>query len=193
MRPPAAVDTPASLLERLRGPDEPAAWERFVDLYSPLLFCWARRLGLHAADAADLVQEVFAVLVEKLPEFRYDRSQSFRAWLRTVLMNKWRNRHRRPAEASLEALAPGLSGLALPAEQEAFDDAEYRRLVTRRAVELMQTDFEPETWRAFWEVTVNGRAAAEVAGELGLSVNAIYLAKGRVLRRLRQELDGLLD
>src|SRR5205823_5013820 len=83
--------TPASLLERLQRADEQTAWVRFVELYTPVLFAWARRLGLQAQDAADLVQEVFTVLVRKLPEFRYDRQKSFRGWLRTITLNKWRD------------------------------------------------------------------------------------------------------
>src|SRR5437763_16387468 len=103
--------TPASLLERLRRPAEEAAWVRFVELYTPLLFYWARRVGLREPDAADLVQDVFALLVQKLPEFRYDRHKSFRAWLRTVTLNRWRQTQRRQTPAPLpeEALpdAPG--------------------------------------------------------------------------------------
>ena len=87
--------TPVSLLERLRRPAEQAAWERFVRLYTPLLCQWARRLGLRGADAADLVQDVFVVLVQKLPEFRYDPRRRFRGWLWTVTLNKWRERRRR--------------------------------------------------------------------------------------------------
>jgi RNA polymerase sigma-70 factor (ECF subfamily) len=95
--------TPASLLERLRQPNQANAWERFVELYTPLLMYWARRRGLHPQDAADLVQDVFTVLVEKLPEFTYDHRRSFRNWLRTVLVNKWRDHRRRralPVQAS---------------------------------------------------------------------------------------------
>ena len=76
--------TSFSLLERLRQPSDSAAWDRFVELYTPLLFYWGRRAGLQSADAADLVQDVFEVLLHKLPEFQYDRQKSFRSWLRTV-------------------------------------------------------------------------------------------------------------
>ena len=76
--------TSFSLLERLRQPSDSAAWDRFVELYTPLLFYWGRRAGLQSADAADLVQDVFEVLLRKLPEFQYDRQKSFRSWLRTV-------------------------------------------------------------------------------------------------------------
>src|SRR5438067_1653747 len=90
--------TPVSLLERLCHADaEQAAWQQFVELYTPLLCQWARRLGLQNHDAADLVQEVFAVLVRKLPNFRYDPDRRFRGWLWTITVNKARERHRRLA------------------------------------------------------------------------------------------------
>jgi hypothetical protein len=87
--------TPASLLERLRRPDEQPAWERFAKLYTPLLCHWAQRLGLNGPEVDDLVQDTFIVLVQKLPEFRYDPRKSFRAWLWTVLANKLHDRRRR--------------------------------------------------------------------------------------------------
>jgi RNA polymerase sigma-70 factor (ECF subfamily) len=82
--------TSPSLLERVRRPSDDAAWRQFVDLYTPLLCQWARRAGLQDADIADLVQDVFTTLVRVLPEFEYDSRKSFRAWLKTVLMNRWR-------------------------------------------------------------------------------------------------------
>src|SRR5437764_5198815 len=100
--------TSISLLERLRQPGEAEAWQRFVDLYTPLLYYWACRLGLQEQDAADLVQEVFTLLVQKLPDFIYNRQKSFRSWLRTVLLNKWRAYRRGkgfPVQAAEEELA----------------------------------------------------------------------------------------
>src|SRR3954471_10251517 len=87
--------THASLLERLRLPEEQAAWERFVQLYTPLLHRMALRLSVPETDEADLLQEVFAVLVRELPEFKYDPRLLFRGWLWTVLANKWREQRRR--------------------------------------------------------------------------------------------------
>jgi RNA polymerase sigma-70 factor (ECF subfamily) len=179
-----------SLLERVRRPGEQQAWSRFVDMYTPLLYYWARRMGMQESDAADLVQEVFAVLVAKLPDFVYDRDKSFRGWLRTILSNKWRDRQRRrAAEPPLQAGRPADRAV----EAEAFWESEYREQLVGRALELMQSEFQQNTWRACWEVVVSGRDAADVAAELGLTVDAVYAAKYRVLRRLRTELKGLLD
>jgi RNA polymerase sigma-70 factor (ECF subfamily) len=182
--------TSVSLLERLGQAGDGGAWENFVRLYTPLLFCWARRLGLNDHDGADLVQDVLIVLVRKLPEFRYDPGRSFRGWMRTVLLNKWRDRHgRAPAPGSLDRGQEP----AVPDGVEVLEEEEYRRFLAGRALRLMQTDFEPATWQACWQTAVCGRPAAEVAAELGLTVNAVYLARSRVLTRLRRELAGLLD
>jgi RNA polymerase sigma-70 factor (ECF subfamily) len=185
--------TPASLLERLRQPAAEGAWARFVELYTPLLYFWACRMRLQAADAADLVQDVFTSLLEKLPQFRYDQHKSFRAWLRAVAVNKWRdNRRRRDAQLAHAADAP-VPEVAVAAEAEALWEAEYHQHLVGRAVELMQAEFPPHVWRACLEFVVSGRPAAEVAANLGISIDMVYAAKSRVLRRLRQELDGLLS
>jgi RNA polymerase sigma-70 factor (ECF subfamily) len=183
--------TPVSLLERLRRPGDADAWPRFVELYSPLLFAWARREGLAEADAADLVQDVFALLVCKLPEFVHDGRRSFRAWLKTVALNKLRENCRR-APPPGQAPDGVLDEVAGPAS-EAFWEAEYREHLAARALAVMRAEFQPATWKAFWELVVAGRPGADVARELGLSVNAVYIARSRVLRRLRQELEGLLE
>jgi RNA polymerase sigma-70 factor (ECF subfamily) len=187
------MDTPASLLERLRQPAPQEAWVRFVELYVPLLYRWARRLGLQEADAADLVQEVLLVLHRRLPGFAYDPGQSFRAWLRTVLLNKYREGQRRRVPAPLDANGPALAGLPGPEGLDVLEETEYRRHLVGRALAIMQRDFPPVAWRACWESVVAGRPAAEVAAELGISAAAVYVAKFRVLRRLRTELEGLLE
>jgi RNA polymerase sigma-70 factor, ECF subfamily len=175
----------------LRSEPDEAAWQRLVRLYAPLLFLWARRAGEIDHDAADLVQEVFVALLRALPAFRLDPERgTFRGWLRTVLLNKLRDRKRRAAREE-----QALSRHAQPdrSEAEVFPVDEYRREVARRALRLMRTDFAPTTWKACWETVVRGRSAREVARELGLTENAVYIARCRVLRRLRQELKGLLD
>ena len=185
--------TSVSLLQRLRRPEEQeASWKRFVQLYTPLLFHWARKLGLSAEDAADLVQDVLMLLMQKLPEFEYNASRSFRGWLRTVTLNKWRDMRR------LRRVRVTDADTDLADEKEAdaaaaFEEAEYRAHVVQQALALMQAEFQPETWKACWDYMIIGKPAAEVAKELGLTVNSVYLAKSRVLSRLREELAGLLD
>ncbi len=184
------MDTPASLLERLRDPADGAARDRFVALYTPLLFFWARRAGLQDADAADLVQEVLTSLLRKLPGFVYDRNRSFRGWLRTVVLNKWREIRRRKIPSPLGDAA---ADLAAPDELAALEEQEYRRHLVHQALEALRDEFPATSWNAFWEHVMAGRPADEVAAALGLRVGTVYAAKSRVLSRLRRELDGLLD
>jgi RNA polymerase sigma-70 factor (ECF subfamily) len=185
--------TSASLLERLRDPGEQAAWERFVKLYTPLLCLWARQVGVPAQEIADFVQDVFAVLVERLPLFRYDPGKRFRGWLWTVALNKWRQAQRRRCLVPCANGAAILSELVIADSIEVLGETEYRHYLTQRALRLMQAEFTPSTWQAFWECAVAGKSAAATARQLGITENAVYLAKSRVLRRLRRELAGLLD
>jgi RNA polymerase sigma-70 factor (ECF subfamily) len=185
--------TSPTLLDRLRDVANQDAWRRFVQLYTPMMYRWASRTGLEPNDANDLVQDVFAVLVRALPEFRYDQQQSFRAWLRTVLLNKWRENARRRMPVSLDPQEGVLAELVGRQDVDFLSEADYRQQLVRRGMELIRGDFQEATWRAWCEFVIVGRSAAEVAREVGISVHAVYLAKSRVLRRLRQELEGLMD
>jgi len=188
----SANSTSISLLRRLREPEPDAAWTRFVDLYAPLIFHWGKSNGLAAADAADLVQEVMAVLVVKLPEFEYDPDQSFRAWLKTVALNKARDLHRRNT-ARPHTDTEGISGLAVAAEVDLFGEEEHRRYLVARTLRLLKVDFQETTWSACWRHVVEGASAREAAEEFGLTLNAFYIAKSRIIKRLREELEGLLE
>jgi RNA polymerase sigma-70 factor (ECF subfamily) len=168
--------TPISLLERVCKHWDQDAWMRFVRLYSPLIFKWGRRCGLQTADAADLT-----------------RHRSFHAWLRTVTLNHWRDRQRRTATRPLPGDDQQLPELGVGDPVSVLAEDEYRQHLVGRALQIMQADFQPATWHAFWEHGVLGRPAAEVAAELGVTVAAVYCGKLRVLSRLRQELQGLLD
>src|SRR5262245_32099291 len=137
--------TSASLLERLRQPGAAEAWRRFVHLYTPLLYYWARGAGLPTHDAADLVQDVLVLLVQKLPEFAYDPGKSFRGWLRTIALNKWRERCRRFAARPEQAGDTGLSGVADADPIAALEDPDSRAPPLPRALQLMPADFDPHT------------------------------------------------
>src|SRR5439155_5324722 len=125
-------------------------------------------------------------------EFDDRRDGSFRAWLRAVTLNRWRDVRRRQAVRA-HAGPEALEHVAAPEPADSLWEAEYRRHVIGRAVEVMQAEFEPRTWQAFWAVTVEGRPPAEVAAALGMTVAAVYAAKHRVTRGLRTELAGLIE
>lgn len=180
-------------MRRLRRPGESQAWRQFIELYMPLLHYWARQMSVPAADADDLVQEVFVVLVRKLPEFDYDPSLSFRSWLRKVTLNKWREILRRREPFAAQGPDGPLENVAAPDDDQPFWEVEHRQLVARRYLELIRDEFQPATWKACWECVVEGRAAPDVAAELNLTAGAVRAAKFRVMTRLRTELRDLLD
>lgn len=184
--------TPVTLLERLKEPSDQEAWARFVRLYTPLLFAWARQHGLQAADAADLIQEVFTTLVRKLPEFSYDPRKSFRSWLRTVTLNLWRDRCRRLAQLPDPGNGNRLEDIAAD-DSSLFPEGEYRRDLVDQALRIVRRDFREDTWEAFRRHALLGQPAAEVARDLNLTAAAVYCARLRVIQRLRKELTGFLD
>jgi RNA polymerase sigma-70 factor, ECF subfamily len=189
--------TPRSLLDRLCQPADPsqteADWASFVELFTPLLYDWARRQGLNDADAADLVQDVFLQLVRVLPTFRHDGRHSFRGWLFTLLRNRWRDRWRARPQPAPRADLRETADPAAADPAETISTADYARYLQGRALQLAQRDFEPSTWRAFWACVVEERPPATVAAELGLTPAAVYKGIRRVRLRLRQELEGFLD
>ena len=183
------LDTPATLLHRLCDEATPGDWERFVRLFTPLLRRWAARLEVDGSAVEDLLQEVFVLLIRELPKFRYDPSRSFRAWLWTVFRHTVLAWHKRQPQADL-ALEQ-LEELASPDSIAEATEAEYRRYLLGRIMQIVQTDFPAATWLIFQQVAIEGRSGVEVASEFGVTVNAVYLARSRVLARLREELTGL--
>jgi RNA polymerase sigma factor (sigma-70 family) len=189
--------TSLSLLDRLRQQPDAEAWRRLVELYTPLIRGWLRRHQIAPQDAEDLTQDVLAVLVRDLPGFQHNgRPGAFRAWLRTSTVHRarnfWRQRRAHPPASGGSDFLEALEQLEDPnSALSRLWDQEHDQHVARRLLELLAPQFEPCTWRAFRRVVVDGVKAADVAAELRVSVNAVLLAKSRVLRRLRQELRGL--
>ena len=180
---------PDSLLDRLRRNGSRQDWEQFVGLYGPLLEFWAQRL-LPGDDAADLVQDVLLRVMQRLRSFAGKGNRSFLAWLRAVMLNRWRDLRRHAAAQPRTADSAALAAVAGDDDLTVVITTEDRDLLIRRALQIMQTDFEPTTWRACWERVVADRPAAEVAAELGVGVEVVYSATYRVIRRLRSELAG---
>jgi RNA polymerase sigma-70 factor (ECF subfamily) len=192
-------DTSFSLLHRLRVQPDADAWRRLVELYTPLIHGWLRRHGVTAADADDLTQDVMAVVVRELPRFEHNQQRgAFRNWLRTIAVNRlrmlWRGRQTRPIATGNSDFLKVLDEMEDPKSSlRQRWDQEHDQHVARRLMELVEPQFEPLTWRAFRRVVLDGIKAAVAAAELGMSVNAVLLAKSRVLARLRQEMQGLTD
>jgi RNA polymerase sigma-70 factor (ECF subfamily) len=191
----AAPDTSHSLLERARDPTDAASWRRLVDLYTPLLRRWVRTYIAQAADADDVVQEILTVLVRELPHFEHNRSPgAFRAWLRSIAVNRlrvaWRSRLPATGGDAISEQLHQLEDASSPLSR-AWDEEHDRHVVTT-LLDAIRLEFQPATWRAFESTVQDGRKASEVAAELGISANAVLIAKSRVLKRLRQISEGLL-
>jgi RNA polymerase sigma-70 factor (ECF subfamily) len=192
------METSVSLLERLRTAPDEEAWKRLDDLYRPLIHRWVLRDPKLRGEAEDLVQEVMQVLVRELPGFRRERNGSFRRWLRSVtvyrILATYRAKHRRPVALGAAPEECPLAELNDPnSELSRLWDQEHDQYVLRRLLELVEPLFEPTTLTAFRRVVFDDIAAKDAALELGLSVNAVCLAKSRVLNRLRQEAAELID
>ena len=188
------TNTSATLLQRLLDHGDAAAWTRLTQLYAPLIrACLGRHLP-QSADVDDLTQQVFTVVVEKLPEFRHSgRPGAFRAWLRGICVNRvrmfWRTR-----PPSVPDSEEALRQLEDPDSDLSREwNAEHDSHVVRSLLRVMEQEFEPATLRVFRMLALENRPAPDVAAELGMSVAAVWGAKSRVLRRLREEGEGLLD
>lgn len=185
--------TSVNLLRRIRDQKSDTAWRRFVDLYAPLIFYWARQKGLSSDDASDVVQDVLTTLVLKLPEFEYDPSGHFRAWLKTITLNRVTDLFRRNRLISIQSDPEALTRITVPDGNDLFVESEYLRIVVFRASELLKSEFQEQTWQAFWLQVMEDWKPSVVSDQLQMPINAVYLAKSRILARLRLEMDGLLN
>lgn len=188
----------STLLERVKA-DRPEAWSRLVTLYCPVVYRWCRQAGVARDDAADLVQEVMAAIARHISSFRRDRPEdSFGAWLRTVTRNTIRGHFRsRRGEAAARGGTDAQEQLQQVPERlepaETSDPGEMADVVMPIGLELVRAEFESRTWEAFRRVAIEGQPSVRVALELGMTIEAVYQAKLRVLRRLRQEMEGLWE
>jgi len=192
----SGTSTSRSLLARLHAND-PVAWDRLVSLYAPLVWYWCRKMHLAEQDIADVFQEVFKAVAVYYPNFHKNRPEdTFRGWLRTITQNKvhdhFRLLRREPRAAGGAGAQFRWSQLPGPAHDDnGSEPDESHKLLFHRALELLQTEFEERSWRAFWRVVVDGRSHQEAAEELRMTPGAVRVAKCRVLHRLRQELGDL--
>ena len=168
------------------------AWTNFTKLYTPLIFYWARKMGLRSQDAADLVQDVMAIVLQKLGDFDYDARRSFRGWLRTVTLNQYRQQLRKRKPSTVDASASFLASHPGADQAEQTWDQDYARSLLRNAMKLLQPDFAPQTWAALEAMIKSGQSIAEVAAQTGIRPSTLYSAKARLMRRLKKQLEGLL-
>jgi RNA polymerase sigma-70 factor, ECF subfamily len=187
-----------SLLERLHDRADAQAWQRLVSIYEPWLRGWLSRHALQPADVEDILQDVLVVLSAKLTELQHNSQRgAFRAWPRTILTHRVLHflRGQRRHNAMLAPM-PAASIEELPDPDSAASkqwDVEHDQHVVRRMRATIQPEFSATTWRVFEMLVLENRRAAEVAQHLGISTTSVYVAKARVLSRLRAELRGLMN
>lgn len=192
-------ETSLSLLSRLRREPDSESWSRLVELYGPLIRAWMRKYDVQDSDANDLVQEVLLAVSNDVGKFDHGGEPgAFRGWLRAILVNRlrkfWRARDRRPQARGDSDIDARLAQLDDPAsEMSQIWDRQHDQYVLRQLLAIAEPHFAPTTWKAFCRVALDGEKADVVATELGISLNSVCLAKSRVLRRLRQESDGLIE
>lgn len=179
--------TPVSLLNRLRTTDDHASWREFVTIYAPLIGEFGRRLSLPEADLADLTQELFIILLQRMPSFEYEAGKKFRGFLWTCFLNLARRQYSKRGEMS-----PALLEVASE-DKPVMEEQEFQNFVMARALQVMQLRFEEPVWMAFVEFRLNGRSAREVEELLGVPQANVWTYSGRVLMALREELAGLLE
>jgi RNA polymerase sigma factor (sigma-70 family) len=182
--------TRPSLLLRVRDAADAAAWEQFVEIYTPLIFGFCRSRGLQEADAADVAQEVMRAVSRSIGRFDYNPEQgTFRSWLFTVTRNKFNNfierRRNHPPAAGGTAVQELLEAQPCPEHDDNWDH-EYHQRLFDWACDRIRPEFQENTWQAFWRTAVGEESGEEVAKALGLSVGAVYIAKSRVRMRLRE-------
>ncbi len=191
--------TSLGLLERLKHARPDASeWLRLRDIYSPMISRWLSRLSNLHQEVDDLTQEVLLVLFRELPAFERRRDGSFRAWLRQITVSRmyafYKTRRKQPLAMGGPEIDQLLAQLADPTSELARQwDLDHDKHVIQKLLAIVEKDFEPSTWQAFTRFALEGRPAAQVAGELGVTESTVVQAKFRVLKRLREEAGGLLD
>jgi RNA polymerase sigma factor (sigma-70 family) len=191
-------ETRQSLLLRAQT-GEANAWKDLTELYRPLIIGWLNRQGVPARDLEDLSQDVLLSVVKHLPTFQHSgRRGAFRSWLRTIVCSRttdyWRGQDAGPQASGGSGATAALQQIADPgSDLNRQWDEEHDRYVLNCLLDLVEEEFEPTTLQAFRRLALDGASGADVAQELGLSVAAAYVAKSRVLQRIRQEAEGLID
>lgn len=192
-------ETSLSLLHRLQRSPESESWDRLTNIYAPLIRAWLRKYDVQESDADDLVQEVLLAVSKDLSKFEHGgQPGAFRGWLKGILVNRlrnfWRARDRRREAPGHSDIDEKLAELEIPtSELSQLWNEEHDKYVLRQLMDLVKPHFAPNTWTAFCRVALKGEKPRDVASDLQISLNAVVTAKSRVLGRLRQESQGLVD
>ena len=205
IRSDASPSISTSLFELVQD-REPKAWNRFVQIYAPVVHHWCRREGVSDEESADIGQEVFRAVATGIVKFDRSPTSNFLGWIKTITRHKiadyWRKKYKRPVAVGgtdFQSMVYGISTetdhhVQPPPDSVLQCDRESENvLLTRRAMAVLKQEFTQRSWQAFWETAVKGRNATEVASDLDMTPMAVRKAKSRVLRRLRDQLEGSIS
>lgn len=196
----AEAKTSFSLLAQIRKRDQ-IAWNRFVSLYSPMVYFWCNQSGLPIQEIPDVFQEVFHSVTKNLTTYRHRENGSFRGWLRTITRNKihdhFRKKGREPQSIGGTQARLQFDSIEAPQNDNPQPDSDLENVIFSNLLESALADIRPEfretTWQAFWKIVIEGRETKDVADELDLKPGTARVAKSRVLQRLRRELGECQD
>jgi RNA polymerase sigma-70 factor (ECF subfamily) len=188
--------TRQTLLLRMRDVEDDSAWQEFVEIYTPLIYNFCRTRGLQEADAVDVVQEVLKSVSKAIQNFEYDTDKGlFRSWLYTVTRSKLNNffnkAKKQPRGTGRVSMHAFIESYPAKDERDAAWGLEYKRHVFHWAADKIKTEFTATTWQAFWATAVEELAPEAVAEDLGMTTGAVYIAKSRVVRRLKSVVESL--
>ncbi|MEO1524659.1 MAG: sigma-70 family RNA polymerase sigma factor [Planctomycetota bacterium] len=190
----SSESTSSELLRQLNA-SKPEAWNRFAELYTPLVYRWARKTSLQPADAEDVTQEVFRVIARRIPDYQRSgpRGGSFRGWMwgitRNVILQHFERHRKRDVPLGGSTAHRQLGEVPdLLRSDTPPPDPDGDKALLMRVLRSIRNDFEESTWQAFWRTTVEGDSATDVGRDLAMTAAAVRQAKYRVLSRLREEL-----
>ena len=182
--------TQPSLLVRLRDHSDAAAWSRFVEVYTPLIYDFSRARGLPAADASDVAQEVLLRVAKAIRSFEYDRQRGlFRDWLARIVLNEVR---RNIGKTKANAPTLDVHELDLTGMQSQWNES-FQQHAFQTALDRTKSHFTKHTWTLFDLSWIHKKSVGEVAEQAGVSMQQVYVARSRVLNRLRFEVAAIVD
>ena len=187
--------TQPTLLLRIRDTEDEASWERFVRIYTPLVFGYCRKRGLQEADASDVAQEVMRTVAQSINRFEYNQKKgTFRGWLLRVTRNKllkyFSKLQKQPIGSGRTTIQAKLEETPDATETDHWNKAYQQRLFQWASGEV-KDEFAEKTWSAFWLAAVENQSSQKIATELQMSLGAVYIAKSRVIARIRKQIESI--
>jgi RNA polymerase sigma factor (sigma-70 family) len=182
-----------TLLRRVRDVQDADAWEEFVGLYTPLLYRYARARGLDHDQAEEIAQQCMCDVARKMPEFEYDpRRGRFKGWLKTIANNNITSALRKHRPRLADSVELQREQIREKSVEEIWEQQWQQEHFTY-ALDLVRQDVKHETFEAFRLLVIEELPVLETAERLGLTTNQVYVAKHRVIHRIKAKIAELTE